>query len=96
MRKRVYEKSWGGRGEHGFRYFDYERSNDELTIYITVKDYNDWGQSSSIQKDYEKQMAFPINGVSFTKDFVFECIIKAGNELNETYLLPKSADELKM
>ncbi|SCY11089.1 hypothetical protein SAMN02910451_01395 [Butyrivibrio hungatei] len=36
MRKRVYEKSWGGRGEHGFRYFDYERSNDELTIYITV------------------------------------------------------------
>jgi len=83
MRKRVYEKSWGGRGEHGFRYFDYERSNDELTIYITVK-------------DYEKQMTFPINGVSFTKDFVFECIIKAGNELNETYLLPKSVDELKM
>ena len=96
MKQRIYEKSWAGQGEHGFRYIDYKHTLNKLTIYITVKDYNDWGSTSKLQADYVKEMTFPADGVILDKQYVFECILKAGQELKETYLLPKSPDELKM
>ena len=96
MKKRVLEKSWGGRGEHGFRYFDYERKGNNLIIYITVKDYDDWEGKSVLQDDKVKHMAFPIDGRKITREFVYECILTAGKELREEYLLPESPDELKI
>ena len=37
MRKRVFEDSWGGRAEHGFRYFDYSVKKNRLDC--MKKDY---------------------------------------------------------
>lgn len=96
MKKRVFENSWGGHGEHGFRYYDYSVSQNSITIYITVKDFNDWGGKSTFQSNYVKEISFPINNHEITKEFLFDCIIKAGKELNETYLLPKVPGDLKL
>lgn len=96
MRKRVYEKSWGGRGEHGFRYIDYKVAFGEVTIYLISKDYDDWGGSSNLIADREKKMTFPLAGRSITKEFLYECIQAAGEKLNDTYLLPTSPDELNL
>ena len=94
MRKRAFEDSWGGRAEHGFRYFDYSVKKNRLTIYITVKDYSDWGGVSAPQADYEKHKTYLLNGERISPELLYEYIIKAANDLNETYLLPASPEDL--
>lgn len=94
MRQRVCEKMWVGRAEHGFRGYDIEITGDSLTVTIAVKDYNDWKGAAQVVADYEKSKSFPLGPGPVTKDFVLKCIRSAGEALKETYLLPKTTDEL--
>ena len=94
MRKRAFEDSWGGRGEHGFRYFDYRIFGNRITIYIKVKDYNDWSGASVLQADYEKHKTYSLNGKITNPELLYEYIIKAANDLQETFLLPASPEDL--
>ena len=94
MRQRVWGKSWGGRAEHGFRYFDVEITKSSLTVYLTVKDYTDWGGYSQAVAEYEKSLSFRIRHGRVTKDFLLECIKRTGEAFKETYLLPQTVDEL--
>ena len=93
MRTRVYEKGWGGRGEHGFKIIEIETSKNDVTIYIINKEYNDWGRCSQVQADFEKCVTIPMKE-RLTKKALLDCIIEAGKILDETYPLPKSVDEL--
>lgn len=93
MRTRVYQNSWGGRAEHGFRFIEIEEWEHSITIYIVVKDYCDWGGKSQIEADYEQCLTIPTQE-PLTRELLFEYIIEAGKILDETYLLPKSVDEL--
>ena len=94
MRKRVFENSWGGRGEHGFRYFDYAVSGDKIAVYISFKDYNDWGGASVPQAEYEKHKTYPLDGRKVTKELLYEYIIMAAKDMGQSDHLPESPDEL--
>ena len=94
MRKRLYKIGWGGRGEHGFRFIDYEVKDSYLTIYLISEDYSDWGGTSHKYNDQENSKSFRIDEKIITKEFLLECIQITGKEFNDQYLLPETIEEL--
>ena len=96
MGRKVYEESWGGRGEHGSSRIEYKVSTDEITVSFIVKEYNDWGRESQVQADYVKEKSYPLEGKMATRDFVYECIRRAAKDLRIYSGLPDSPQKLFM